>query len=50
MLGKGFGERMRASFLEDLAASKQVTLERWQQRSPADRVKEMFARLWQYWL
>jgi len=50
VLGKGFGERMRAAFLEDLAASKQITLERWQQRSPVERMKEALARLWQYWL
>ncbi len=50
VLGKRFGERMRAAFLEDLAASKQITLERWQQRSPVERMKEALARLWQYWL
>ncbi len=50
VLGKGFGQRMRAAFDDDLAASKQVTLMQWQQRSPVERVKESFGRLWQYWL
>ena len=50
VLGKDFGERMRAAFDTDLAGSKQVTLDRWQQRSPVERIKEQFGRLWQYWL
>jgi cardiolipin synthase len=50
VLGKDFGQRMRAAFDADLAASTQITLEQWQQRSPAERVKETFGRLWQYWL
>ena len=50
VLGKDFGQRLRAAFDDDLAASKQITLAQWQQRSPAQRVKEMFGRLWQYWL
>ena len=50
VLGNDFGQRMRAAFDADLAASKQVTLERWQQRSPVERIKEQFGRLWQYWL
>jgi cardiolipin synthase len=50
VLGKEFGQRMRAAFDDDLAASKQITLEQWQQRSPLERAKETFGRLWQYWL
>jgi len=50
VLGKRFGERMRAAFDADLAASKQVTLEQWQRRSPIERAKEWFGRMWQYWL
>jgi cardiolipin synthase len=41
---------MRAAFDEDLAASRQITLEEWDRRSPLQRMKEMFGRLWQYWL
>jgi cardiolipin synthase len=50
VLGKDFGERMRAAFNADLAASKQITAEQWQQRSPLQRAKETFGRMWQYWL
>jgi len=42
--------RMRAAFEADLAASTQITLAQWEQRSLAMRVKEAFGRLWQYWL
>ena len=41
---------MRAMFEADLAASDRITLESWQQRSLDDRVKELAAQIWQYWL
>ncbi len=50
VLGTEFGDRMRAAFEGDVAQSEQITLEKWQRRSTADRAKEKFARLWQYWL
>lgn len=50
VLGNEFGQRMRAAFDADLAGSKQVTIEQWEQRSPVQRIKEQFGRLWQYWL
>ncbi len=50
MLGTEFGDRMRAAFDSDVAKSEQITLENWRQRSFDLRVKEEFARLWQYWL
>jgi cardiolipin synthase A/B len=50
VLGGAFGQRMKAAFDVDLSASKQVTLEQWEQRSPVERMKETFGRLWQYWL
>lgn len=50
VLGAGFGQRMRASFDADLAASERLTLEKWRQRSIGQRAKEAFSRLWQYWL
>ena len=50
VLGAAFGQRMRAAFDADLAQSDEVTLAQWQQRSVDLRVKEMFARLWEYWL
>ncbi|HZT55438.1 MAG TPA: phospholipase D-like domain-containing protein, partial [Burkholderiaceae bacterium] len=50
VLGDDFGQRMRAAFDADLAESKQITLEQWNRRSPIQRIKEQFGRLWQYWL
>jgi len=50
VLGTGFGDQMRASFEGDVAQSEQITLEQWRQRSFVLRIKEWFARLWQYWL
>jgi cardiolipin synthase len=50
VLGTEFGDRMRAAFEADVAKSEQITLEKWQHRSMLLRVKEWFARRWQYWL
>jgi cardiolipin synthase len=50
VLGTAFGERMRASFDADLAASSPITLEAWEQRPVGDRMKEWFGRMWEYWL
>jgi len=50
ILGSEFGRRMRESFERDVAASRPITLETWQQRPLSDRLKEAFARLWEYWL
>lgn len=50
VLGAEFGQRMRKAFDEDLAQSQQITLEAWEQRPLDLRVKEIFGRLWQYWL
>jgi len=50
VLGTEFGDRMRASFEDDVAKSEQITLEQWRQRSIDLYVKEWFSRLWQYWL
>ena len=50
VLGTEFGERMRAAFEADIANSEQITLEQWRQRTIDLRIKEMFSRLWQYWL
>jgi len=50
ILGGDFGAKMHAAFERDLAASEQITLEAWQRRPLTTRVKELFARLWEYWL
>ena len=49
ILGTDFGAKMRAAFERDLAASDAITLEAWEHRPLGARVKEMFARLWEYW-
>ncbi len=50
ILGQGFGVQMQAMFDADLAASTPITLEAWKQRPLADRLRELSARLWEYWL
>jgi len=50
VLGQGFGAQMRAMFDADLAASDPITLEKWERRSLGDRLKEMAALAWKYWL
>lgn len=50
VLGTEFGTQMLKMFAQDLAASKQVTLNEWQSRSLMLRIKESAARLWAYWL
>ena len=50
VLGAEFGSQVQAMFDKDLAASDRITLERWEHRSVGLRVKELFARTWEYWL
>jgi cardiolipin synthase len=50
VLGAEFGAQMRAAFERDRAGSTEIRLPQWQQRSLADRLKQGFARLWEYWL
>ena len=50
ILGAEFGAKMRAAFERDLAVSQPITLEAWEHRPISTRAKEMFARLWEYWL
>jgi cardiolipin synthase len=50
ILGQAFGAQMRAMFETDRAASNPITLERWERRSIADRLRETAARMWEYWL
>ena len=50
VLGAEFGDRVQAMFEKDLAQSEAVTLEKWQARSLQMRAKEVFARIWEYWL
>jgi cardiolipin synthase len=50
ILGQEFGARMQALFEADLAASEAITPESWARRPLADRVMELAAHVWEYWL
>ena len=50
VLGAGFGGQVQAMFDKDLAASDPITLRDWERRTIDLRVKELFARIWAYWL
>ena len=50
VLGPEFGAQMQAMFDADIAASDEITLEKWRQRSLGDRLSEISARAWSYWL
>jgi cardiolipin synthase len=50
ILGRDFAKEMRAMFERDLANSDSIDLEQWRRRPALDRVKETFARMWEYWL
>ena len=50
VLGAEFGNQVQAMFERDLAASDAIDLQQWQRRSIDLRVKELFARAWEYWL
>ena len=46
MLGQNFGAQMQKMFEQDLASSRQITLQDWRKRSIGARIKERSARLW----
>jgi cardiolipin synthase len=50
VLGPDFGRQVQAMFDKDLAASEAITLEQWRRRPLDLRLKEWFARVWEYWL
>ncbi len=50
VLGTEFGKQVQTMFARDLAASDAITLEQWQRRPLDLRLKEWFARVWEYWL
>jgi cardiolipin synthase len=50
VLGAEFGAQVQAMFAKDLAESNAITLEVWEQRGLHLRLKEAFARAWEYWL
>ena len=46
ILGQDFGTHMQAMFDQDLLASRQITLDDWENRSLLSRLREAGARLW----
>lgn len=50
VLGTEFGKQVQTMFDKDLAVSNAITLEQWERRALHLRLKELFARVWEYWL
>ena len=50
VLGSEFGNQVQVMFDKDLAGSEEITLEEWRRRPLNLRLKELFARVWEYWL
>ena len=50
VVGQEFGDQMQAMFAADVAASEAITLEAWRARPMGDRMSELMAQLWRYWL
>ncbi|MGZ5032451.1 MAG: phospholipase D-like domain-containing protein [Usitatibacter sp.] len=50
VMGPDFAARIGEVFAKDLANSRQVTLEDWHKRPISDRLKEVTARAWAYFL
>jgi cardiolipin synthase A/B len=50
VLGKEFGDQIQAMFDRDLSASEPIKLEDWERRTLDIHLKELIARLWEYWL
>jgi cardiolipin synthase len=50
VVGQEFGDQMQAMFAADVDASDAITLQAWRARPMADRMSEMMAVLWSYWL
>ncbi len=50
VLGVEFGAQVQAMFNKDLAESDEIELAQWRRRPLDLRLKEGFARVWEYWL
>jgi cardiolipin synthase A/B len=50
VLGADFAAQMKATFERDLRDSDPITLDEWERRSLASRLKQGLARIWEYWL
>ena len=50
VLGRDTASQLEAMLSKDMAASHEVTLGAWQDRSIAERWRELKAQLWEYWM
>jgi cardiolipin synthase len=50
ILGPEFGSKMEAAFEKDLAESTRIEPAAWNTRSISSRLRELGARVWEYWL
>lgn len=50
VLGADTGSQVETLLQQDFAASAPVMLQAWEQRPVGERLKELKARLWQYWM
>jgi len=50
VLGTDTGLQVQALLQRDMAESKPITLQAWRQRSFNERLRELRARLWEYWM
>ena len=50
ILGPDFGVQMQRMFEADLAASTPISLAQWKERPLGERVKELTAKIWKYFL
>jgi cardiolipin synthase len=50
IFGLDFANQMEAMFKRDLDDSEAISLEKWERRSPGERMKELFTRPLGYWL
>jgi cardiolipin synthase len=50
ILGADTAAQVEAILQQDMAASREVTLAAWSQRSLGERLRELQARAWEYWM
>jgi cardiolipin synthase len=50
IFGPHFATQMEGMFERDLEGSEAISLEKWERRSLAERMKELFSRSLGYWL
>ncbi|MGE5446259.1 MAG: cardiolipin synthase B, partial [Ignavibacteriales bacterium] len=49
IVGRDFGQQMEDLFQVDLSHAQSIELEKWNQRSPWECMKERFFSLFKYW-